>query len=117
MQEIQTELQHYFLKLGYDFQFVDFTLNYEFDPFIDPFLFEYLKNELNESFELSEGCFFLALLGNKYGTAPLPLEISQDDYDIIKTTSLSSNLGKVILFILKFIYKSESLIFFYIFYI
>ena len=59
LQEAQPELQQYFMQFGYDFLFVDVNLNYEFDPFMDPFLFECMCKEVKEASQLSEACFFL----------------------------------------------------------
>ncbi len=92
LHEVQLELQQYFMRFGYDFLFVDINLNYEFDTYLDPYLFQYIKNELNECCELFEACFFLLLNGNKYGFAPLPIEINQIDYELIKSSALSLNL-------------------------
>lgn len=47
------------MQFGYDFHFVDCNLNFDFDPFIEPYLFEYIKNELDDCFETSEACFVI----------------------------------------------------------
>lgn len=47
------------MQFGYDFLFVDVNLNYDFDPFIDPYLFECMTRELDECYRLSDACFFL----------------------------------------------------------
>lgn len=92
LHEVQSELQQYFMRFGYDFLFVDINLNYEFDTYLDPYLFQYVKNELEQCCELFDACFFLLLSGNKYGFMPLPIEISQVDYEIIKASALNLNL-------------------------
>ena len=57
--EVLPELQQYFMQYGYDFSFVDFNLNLEFDPFLDPNLFDCMLNELDDCYRVSDGCFFL----------------------------------------------------------
>ena len=47
------------MQHGYDFSFVNVNLNCNFDPFIDPYMFECLNKELDECFRVSEACFFL----------------------------------------------------------
>ena len=59
LQEAQPELQQYFMQFGYDFLFVEVNLNHEFDPLLDPFLFECMRKELKEAYETSEACFLL----------------------------------------------------------
>jgi hypothetical protein len=59
LQEAQPELQQYFMQFGYDFLFVEVNLNHEFDPLLDPFLFECMRKELKEAHETSEACFLL----------------------------------------------------------
>ena len=113
LQEAQLELQQYFMQYGYDFMFIDVNLNCTFDPFIDPYLFECMNREIDECHKLSEACFVLvwvffsffmiidqnflkinlikkALVGNKYGATPLPLEISKNEYENIRKGSSNS---------------------------
>ena len=59
VKEAQTELQQYFLEYGYDLFFIDVNLNYDLDPFIDPYLFESMLHEVDECGKASDGCFFL----------------------------------------------------------
>jgi hypothetical protein len=64
LQEVQPELQQYFMQFGYDFMFMDLNLNFDFDPFLDPYLFEACLKELDECFKRSDGCFFLVSTTN-----------------------------------------------------
>ena len=49
------------MQYGYDLHFVDVNLNYDFDPILDPFLFESMKREIEECMKMSEACFFIVL--------------------------------------------------------
>lgn len=89
MQETQPELQQYFMQYGYDFSFVNVNLNCDFDPFMDPYMFECMNKELEDSYRCSEACFFLGLIGDKYGLTPLPLEMSKSEYENIKKSASS----------------------------
>ena len=59
IKEAQLELQQYFLEHGYDLYFIDVNLNYDLDPFIDPYLFQSMLNEIEECSKISDACFFL----------------------------------------------------------
>ncbi len=105
------------MQFGYDFHFIDFNFNNEDDSYLDPYFFEYIKNELDECYEYSDACFFMvrylkhyfansnksflkakfffkSLIGNKYGYSPLPIEINHVDYELIKQASLNLKIGK-----------------------
>lgn len=93
LQESQPELQQYFLQLGYDVLFVDVNLNYDFDPFVDPYMFQCIMKEIEECYRSSDGVFMLALVGNKYGSVAVPLELGKMEFDSIRNTAKSLNLG------------------------
>jgi hypothetical protein len=59
LEETQLELQQYFMQFGYDFMFVDININADYDPFIDPYLFNHLLSEIDDASRISEACFFV----------------------------------------------------------
>lgn len=59
LQETQPELQQYFLQYGYDVFFVDLNLNYDYDPFVDPYAFQCMLSEIEEASKCSDAIFFL----------------------------------------------------------
>lgn len=59
LQETQPELQQYFLQYGYDLFFVDLNLNYDHDPFVDPYAFQCMLSEIEEASKCSDAIFFL----------------------------------------------------------
>ena len=62
LKETQAELQQHVLPFGYDLHFVDVNLNYDSDPFVDPFLFGAMLHELEECSRTSDACYFLVCL-------------------------------------------------------
>ena len=65
IQEAQIELQQHYLQYGYDLYFIDVNLNYDLDPFIDPYLFQSMVNEIDECSRFSDACFFLVIKTNR----------------------------------------------------
>lgn len=90
--ETRAELQQYFLEYGYNLQFIDINLNINYNPLIDAKLFKYLLKELDDCIQYSDSCVFILLLGDKYGHAPLPYEIEQAEFALIRSSAVESYL-------------------------
>ncbi|CAF1470789.1 unnamed protein product [Adineta ricciae] len=92
MAETLPKLQQYFLTQGIYVNFVDCNLNWDLDPFRNPYhVVRYMK-EVHDAYRTSTGLFFLSFVGNKYGSIVLPIELSTTDFGNIK--SAASDLNK-----------------------
>ena len=65
LQDSLPELQQYFMQFGYDFQFVDYNLNLDYNPFIDPHLFATINKELEDCVQYSNAAVCLVIRKNK----------------------------------------------------
>ncbi|CAF2527174.1 unnamed protein product [Rotaria sp. Silwood2] len=90
--ETLPKLQQYFLTQGIYVNFVDCNLNWDLDLSRNPYhILRYIK-ELDDAYRTSTGVFFLAFVGNKYGSVVLPAELSTTDFNNIK--NVASDLNK-----------------------
>ncbi|CAF1516052.1 unnamed protein product [Rotaria magnacalcarata] len=92
MTDTLPKLQQYFLTQGIYVNFIDCNLNWDLDLSRNPYhVLRYMK-ELDDAYKTSAGVFLLTLVGNKYGSVVLPIELSTTDFNNIK--NIASDLNK-----------------------
>ncbi|UJR35756.1 hypothetical protein I4U23_028505 [Adineta vaga] len=89
--ETLPKLQQYFLTQGIYINFIDCNLNWDLDPYRNPYhVLRYMK-EIHDAYRTSTGLFFLSFVGNKYGSIVLPIELSTTDFNNIKNAASDLN--------------------------
>uniref|UniRef100_A0A8D9ERW0 Uncharacterized WD repeat-containing protein alr3466 n=1 Tax=Cacopsylla melanoneura TaxID=428564 RepID=A0A8D9ERW0_9HEMI len=90
LENIGPELQSTYDSTGLEIEIVDMNYGTEFNPMSDPLLFSNSLNDISQCQNVSRGCFFLSLVGNQYQCCPLPVKLSQEELDQIKSKAQRS---------------------------
>ncbi|EEB20232.1 conserved hypothetical protein [Pediculus humanus corporis] len=79
--------------LGIEVEMVDIHYGTgTYDSAYDSNTLKYHLNEIDNCYQVSRGCFFMCLIGDKYGEIPLDEEIKCKDYDdLLQTCQLQEN--------------------------
>ncbi|GLG97132.1 Uncharacterized protein GBIM_03959 [Gryllus bimaculatus] len=92
LEVVGPELQSKYDHIGLEVELVDMHFGAETDPSLDAPLFEDHLHEVRACHRVSRGCFFMCLVGNKYGPVPLPARLDGDVYEALYAAAVDMGL-------------------------
>ncbi|CAH1783942.1 unnamed protein product [Owenia fusiformis] len=92
MQKSFPVLKNYCRKLGYDFQVADMRWGVRDDAQDDHQTTALCLKEIKNCQKISKGINFVAFLGNRYGTRPMPNEIPAGEFNTLTTACFKLQL-------------------------
>ncbi|XP_019876166.2 protein qui-1 [Aethina tumida] len=91
------ELQAVFEEHQIEVELVDMHFGADEKDYYDPYLFEDHLNEIRLCHKLSRGCFFVSLVGDKYGPLMVPPQLDVDKYLLVLNKAEELGLDHTIL--------------------
>ncbi|XP_075232823.1 NACHT domain- and WD repeat-containing protein 1 isoform X2 [Lycorma delicatula] len=84
LEQVGPEIQDMFDSTGLEVELVDMHYGTADDCFQDSFQFADHLHEIKQCHKISRGCYYLCLVGEEAVDSPLPVTLSNDEYDNLK---------------------------------